>query len=89
MTKSEMGRKNLELLQLFTQEVIDNEEFTKRIPKGATIVFLPKDDPELVAANRKIAQRVRKEGKKVVMVQVELVPKTAYVPQFTVLKSAR
>jgi Family of unknown function (DUF5647) len=89
MTKSEMGRKNLELLELFTQEIINNEEFAKRIPKGATVAILPDNDPELSAANRKIAQRARKEGKKVVMVRMELVLKTTYVPQLTVLKSTR
>jgi hypothetical protein len=89
MTKSEMGRKNLELLKLFTQKVIDSAEFAKQIPKGATVVFLPENDPELAAANRRIAQRVRKDGKKVVLVKMELVPKTTYVPHFIVLKSAR
>lgn len=88
-TKSDMAHKNLELLKLFTQEMLVNESFARRVPKGATVVILPENDPELAAANRKIARRARKEGKKVVPVQMELVPKTAYVPQLTVLKSAR
>ncbi len=87
MTKSEMGHKNLVLLKLFTQEMLVNESLARRIPKGATVVILPENDPELAAANRKIAQRARKEGKKVVLIQMELVPKTTYVPQLTVLKS--
>ncbi len=88
MTRSELARKNLELLELFTQEVIENEGLARRIPKGAAVFILPDNDPQLAAANRKLAQRVRKEGKKVVLVRMELVPKTTYVPQLTVLKSA-
>jgi len=89
MTRSEIARKNLELLELFTQEMIENEDLARRIPKGAAVFILPDNDPELATANRKMAQRARKEGKKVVLVRMELVPKTAYVPQLTVLKSAR
>lgn len=87
MNRSEIGRKNLELLELFTQEVINNEEFAKRIPRGATVFILPDNDPELAQINRKMAQQARKDGQKVVMVQMELVQTTAYLPQLTVLKS--
>jgi len=89
MTRSEMARKNLELLELFTQEMLENEKFSRRIPKGAAVFILPDNDPELAAANRKLAQRARKEGKKVVLVRMELVPKTAYIPHLTVLEPAR
>ncbi len=89
MTRSEMVRKNLELLELFTREMIENESLSKRIPKGASVFILPDSDPELAAANRKLAQRARKEGKRVVLVRMELVPRTAYIPHLTVLESAR
>lgn len=69
--------------------MLENESFAKRIPKGAAVFVLPENDPELAAANRKMAQRARKEGKKVVLVRLELVPKTAYIPQLTVLKPTR
>ena len=89
MTRSELARKNLELLELLTQEILENESFAKRIPKGAAVFVLPENDPDLAAANRKLAQRARREGKKVVLVRLELVPKTAYIPQLTVLKPTR
>lgn len=89
MTRSELARKNLELVELLTHEMLENESFAKRIPKGASVFVLPENDPELAAANRKLAQRARKEGKKVVLVRLELVPKTAYIPQLTVLKPTR
>ncbi len=89
MTRSEMACKNLELLELFTQEMLENEKLSRRIPKGAAVFILPDNDPELASANRKLAQRARKEGKKVVLVRMELVPKTAYIPHLTVLEPAR
>jgi len=87
MTRSELARKNLEFVELLTQEMLENESFARRIPKGAAVFVLPENDPELAAANRKLAQRARKEGKKVVLVRLDLVPKTAYIPQLTILKS--
>ena len=89
MTRSEIARRNLELMEMFTQEMIDNESLARQIPKGAAVFVLPSNDPDLAAANRELAQRVRKRGEKVVLVRMELVPRTTYVPQLTVLKSAR
>jgi hypothetical protein len=89
MNQSEMARKNLELMELFTQEMLDNEELARSIPKGAAVFILPDNDPELAAANRKLAQLARKAGKKAVTVRLELVPRTTYVPSLTVVKSAR
>ena len=89
MTRQELARKNLELLEIFTQQMIEDERFAKRSPKGAAVFMLPDNDPELADANQKLAQQARKDGKKVVLVRLELVPKTAYIPQLTVVKSAR
>ncbi len=84
MTKSEMVKRNFEYTQLFTQELLENEALARRIPRGATVYFLPDSDPELAATNRKLAQRAKRQGKKVVLVRIELVPKTTYVPRLTV-----
>lgn len=88
MTKSQMASKNLEYLQLFTQEILENAGLARRVPKGASIYFIPDNDPELAAVNRKLAQRARKQKKKVVMVRIELVPKMTYVPRLTVQRVA-
>ncbi len=89
MKRSDMARKNLELMELFTQELLANEELARSIPKGAAVFILPDHDPELAAANRKLAQQARKAGKKAVAVRLELVPRTTYVPSLTVVKSTR
>jgi hypothetical protein len=87
MTKNEMAEKNLEYFQLFTQEILENEGLARRIPKGASVYFIPDNNPELAAANRKRAQRARKQGKKVVLVRIELIPKMTYVPRLTVQRT--
>ena len=76
-------------MELFTQEMLDNAELARSIPKGAAVFILPENDPELAAANQKLARQVRKAGKKAVTVRLELVPRTTYVPSLTVVKSAR
>ncbi len=37
MTRQELARKNLELLEIFTQQMIEDERFAKRSPKGAAV----------------------------------------------------
>ena len=87
MTENEMTRRNFEYAEIFTKEVLEDERFARRIPKGASVFFLPDNDPQLCAANRRRAQRAKKQGKKVVLVRIELVPKTTYVPRLTVQRA--
>jgi hypothetical protein len=85
----DIARKNLELMELFTQEMLDDDELARSILKGAAVFILPENDPEWAAANRRLAQLALKAGKKAVTVRLELVPRTTYVPSLTVVKSAR
>lgn len=87
MTKSQIARKNLEYTELFTQELLHDKSLSRRVPKGANIYFIPDSDSELAAFNRKLAQRAHKQGKKVVLVRIELVPRTTFVPRLTVQKA--
>jgi len=87
MTKGELAKRNLEYFQLFTQEILENEGLARRIPKGASVYFIPDNEPELATANRRRAQRARKLGKKVVLVRIELIPKMTYVPRLTVQRT--
>ncbi len=89
MKRSDVARKNLELMELFTQEMLDNDELARSIPKGAAVFILPDNDPELAAVNRRLAQQARKAGKPAVTVRLALVPRTTYVPSLTVVKSTR
>jgi hypothetical protein len=89
MNQSDTARKNLELMELFTQEMLDNEELARSIPKGAAVFILPDNDPELASTNRKLARQARKAGKQAVLLRMELVPRMTYVPSLTVVKSSR
>jgi len=84
MKKTEIARKNLEYFELLTQELLENDALARRVPRGASVYFLPDSDPELASLNRKSAVRARRQGKKVVLVRIELIPKTTFVPRLTV-----
>lgn len=72
------------------RQVLENPALTRRIPKGAEVIFLPENDPELYQANLELGKRVReKEGKRVVYIKIALVPQvqTVYVPRLEFAKS--
>lgn len=89
MTRAEQFRKNNELFALFMQEVLENSRFTKRIPKGAEIIFLPESDPQLRRANLRLGEARRREGRKVVYIQIALVPqvRTVFVPRLEIART--
>ena len=86
MTKKEQFRKNNELFGLFMQQVLENPEFTEKIPQDAEIIFLPQNDPELCEINLKLGESHKKEGKTVAYVRIELEPRvqTIFVPHLEV-----
>jgi hypothetical protein len=83
MTRQEQFRRNHDLFALFMQQVLDNPALTKKIPKGAQVIFLPENDRDLSRANRRLAQTVRKQGGKVALIKITLVPQvvTVYTPR--------
>ncbi|MBI5649754.1 MAG: hypothetical protein HZC40_04790 [Chloroflexi bacterium] len=84
MTRQEQCRRNDELFALFMRQVLDNPNMTRKIPKGAEVIFLPENDPELYQANLDLGKRVKaKENKRIVYIKITLVPQTmtVYVPR--------
>lgn len=69
MRKEEMMKKNLDLLNEFMRYAFDHPDILDKIPKGAEVVILPLDDPELLRENKKTAKQGVKEGKQVVVVK--------------------
>lgn len=82
MTRQEQTRRNQELFGLFMRQVLENPAFTRKISKGAEIIFLPANDPELYQANLKLGSGLKKKGTRVVYIKISLVPQTmtVYVP---------
>lgn len=90
MTRQEQFRRNNDLFELFMQQLLDNPALTKKIPKGAQVIFLPENDRDLSRANLRLAQTVRKQGGKVALIKITLVPQvvTVYTPRLEFAKAA-
>ncbi len=89
MDRKEQFRRNNELLALFMQQLLENPELADSIPDDAEVVFLPKSDPELYQANLALGKELQAQGRKVVFVQIELIPQvmTVFVPRLTLLQT--
>jgi hypothetical protein len=64
-------KENLDLLDTFMKYAFDHPEILDEIPPDAELVILPKGDPELYEANKRLAESLSKEGKKVVVVNLQ------------------
>ena len=62
---------NLDLLDTFMKYAFDHPEILDDIPPDAQLVILPKGDPELYEANKRLAESLSREGKKVVVVNLQ------------------
>ena len=90
MTRQEQCRRNDELFALFMRQVLENPALTRKIPKGAEVIFLPENDRDLYKANLELGKRVReKENKRVIYIKITLVPQvqTVYVPRLEFAKA--
>ena len=70
--KKEMAvKKNLDLLDTFMKYAFDHPDILDKIPSDAELIIFPKDDPALLAENKKTAESMKKAGKKVVIVELK------------------
>jgi len=63
--------KNVTLSVEFSRYVIEHPEVAERIPKGAQVVLLPQDDPELCKQNLEMAKLHKARGQPIVYVKIE------------------
>lgn len=75
MIKEESVKKNLDLHAEWLRYVFENPDVLDSIPKGAVLVILPEDDPELYAENSKVIADSHSKGIPVVVVRMKT-PKT-------------
>ena len=66
-----MVKKNLDLQAEFMKYVFENPEVLDKIPKDATMVILPEDDPELYKENLKIVKTQEEKKLPVVIVRMK------------------
>ena len=69
--KKELVEKNITLSMEFRRYVIEHPKVAEQIPKGAQVVLLPQDDPELCREHLKLAEWHKEQGQIVVSVRVE------------------
>jgi hypothetical protein len=86
MEREEQFRRNHELFEVFMVETLNNPDLASGIPDGASLIFLPENDPELLAANMELARLKQEQKQTVVYVRVKLVPeiRTVFVPHLSV-----
>lgn len=70
MTKDEIVRKNLDLLNEFMQCAFEAPEILEQIPPGAELLILPENDPELSRVNQEALQELRRQGKHCIVVHL-------------------
>jgi len=68
-----IAEKNITLSFEFERYVVEHPEILEQIPDGATVIFLPKDDPELYRVNLETAHKAQVTGRtpSVVFLEVE------------------
>ena len=71
MTKDLAIKKNLDLLNEFMRYAFNNPEVLEKIPPDAELIILPIDDPELCEYNKKMADKIFSQGKKIVLVRMK------------------
>jgi len=71
ITKNEVIKKNLDLINEFMKYAFDHPDVLDKIPMDAELVILPIDDPELYNENKKTADSLLKKGEKVIIVEFE------------------
>jgi hypothetical protein len=76
MTQEETVRKNLDLLNEFMKYAFDRPQVLDQIPAGAEVIILPLDDPEMMRANKQMAEAYVKTGRPVMLVTFQK-PKVA------------
>lgn len=65
------GYRNMILYAEFEQYLLEHPGLGEQIPEGASIVFMPEDDPELCKANRTLVNQARQAGRQVALIRVK------------------
>jgi len=71
MRKDQAVKKNLDLINEFMKYAFENPNILEKVPPEAELVILPLDDLELCEYNKKVADKILSQGKKVVFVRMK------------------
>jgi hypothetical protein len=88
-SKETIIEKNITLAFEFERYVLEHPEMLERLPSGAEVVLLPKDDPELYRLNLETARRQQtKAAHRIVYIEIDALapPRSRLVnPQLAVV----
>ncbi len=71
MRKALAVKKNLDLLNEFMRYAFDNPKSLEGIPPEAEMIILPINDTELYEYNKKMADKISAQGRKVIFVKTK------------------
>ena len=71
MTEKEFIDKSITLSFEFDRYLINHPDIADKIPLGASIIFELEDDREFTAKESKLAEELKKQGEKFVIVRVK------------------
>lgn len=86
MKKDIAIKKNLDLLNDLMKYAFDHPEVLEKIPPDAELVILPINDPELFEYNKKIADKILSQGKKVIFAKMKTPKKP--IPQLELMSAS-
>lgn len=89
MTPKEFIDKCLLVGGEFDRYVLEHPQVLDRIPKGAAIILLPKDDPDFCRENLKLARQITERGETVAYVEFDqILPQKSRLVNPRVLETA-
>lgn len=71
MKKESVVKKNLDLLDEFMKYAFGHPDILDDLPRDASLVILPEGDPPLQKENRKMLNRLKARGEKVVTLKLK------------------
>jgi len=86
--RNRMFDRNLTLAFQLADAIVDDPALLEKIPEGATVIFLPDDDPELATANRAMGPAALDRGEDVYFRHVRHVAHAA-APRYSVFQRDR
>ena len=90
MKRQEQVKRNMELFSIFMMKALSSPDLRDQVPDNADLIFLPDNDAELKEANLRLAEELRRNGKKPILIRISYVPETmtVLVPQIELLETA-
>ena len=70
MTRDEIIRRNLDLLNEFMQFAFESHDLLDQIPPGTELIILPENDPELCKVNQETLKGLKRQGKSYTVVHM-------------------